>query len=247
MIRPLRTLRRLAILAAVLLAVLAVADRIAVRVAQDQIAQRLVETGGLRGGSVEVSIHGFPFLTQVARGRYADIEVQASGVALQDLQDVDLTARLLGVQLSLSDLRGGNRPDIPVESATGHLTIPYAELERRALEAGGAQGLSALSLSRAGDQVALGATATVLGVQVQGTALAQLTFADGVPQLVIDTVDLAGFVVSQAAVDALVVVVNSVLRLALDLPSLPYGLELTSAVATADGLRINASARDAIL
>lgn len=247
MSRSRRKLRAALVLLAVLAVALGVVDRVAVRVAQDQIAQRLVDTAGFSGGSVQVSIHGFPFLTQVARGRYADIEVQARGVALQDIHDLDISARLHGVQLSLSDLRSGERPDVPADSADGYVTIPYAELERRALEAGADDGLMSLSLRRSGDEVALSARATVLGVEVQGTAQAQVTFDDGSPHLTVSDVDIEGVGVPQSTVAAVVVVVNTVLARALELPALPYGLQLTSVVAAAGGIRINAAALDVIL
>lgn len=242
-----RTLRTTLILLAVLAVVLGVVDRVAVRVAQDQMAKRLVDTAGLSGGSVEVSIHGFPFLTQVARGRFADIEVQAQGVALDDLQDLDISAHLRGVQLSVSELRSGQRPDVPAQSVDGNVTIPYAELARRALAAGADDGLSALSLRRSGEAVALSARVTVLGVEVQASARARVTFDDGAPHLIVSDSDIDGRGVPQAALDAAGLVVNTVLARALELPALPYGLRLTSVVATSGGIRINAAARDVIL
>lgn len=247
MSRALRKVRSLVILVAVLLVVLAVVDRISVRLAQDQLETRLVDVAGLTGGSVDVSIHGFPFLTQVARGRYSDIEVQARGVALQDLRNLDISAQLRGVQLSVADLRSGNRPDVPVDSADGYVTIPYAEVARRAVEAGADEGLTALSLRRSGDEVAVTARVTVLGVEVQGSAQAQVSFDAGAPQLLVSDVDIDGFAAPQAAIDLVVAAINTVLARALDLPALPYGLQLTSVVATSSGIRINADAVDVVL
>ena len=247
MSRSLRRLRTAVILLAVLAVVLAVADRVAVRVAQDQIAQRLVDTAGITGGSVEVTIHGFPFATQVVRGRYTDIELQARDVALEDIRDLDVSANLRGVQLSVADLRSGQRPDVPVESADGFVTIPYDEVERRAVAAGADEGLSGLSLRRSGDQVAVAARLTVLGVEVQGSGLAKVSVEDGAPRLTVSDVDIEGLGVPQAAVDAVVLVVNTVLARALDLPALPYGLQLTSVSAASSGIRINAAAADVVL
>lgn len=242
-----RTLRRLLILAAVLVVGLAIVDRVAVRIAQDQIASRLVDQAGLTGGSVDVSIHGFPFLTQVARGEYSDIEVQARGVSLQDVQDLDISARLRGLQLSVADLRGGERPAIPIDSVAGYVTVPYTEITRRALEAGADDGLTALSLRRAGSAVALTATATVLGFEVRGSADAAVSFADGAARLRISGVDIQGLGVPDSVVASVVSVINLVLAQALELPALPYGLELTSVVAASSGLRINAAATDVVL
>jgi hypothetical protein len=245
--RSLRKLRTALILLAVLAVVLGVVDRVAVRVAQDQIAQRLLDMAGFSGGSVEVSIHGFPFLTQVARGRYADIEVQARGVALQDIQDLDISAHLRGVRLSASDLRSGGNLDVPADSAQGYVTIPYTEVARRAVEAGSDLGLSALSLRRSGRDVAIAAKVTVLGVEVRPSAQAQVSVDGGAPHLILGDVHLDGFGVPSAAVDAAVLVITTVLDRALELPTLPYGLQLTSVIAASSGIRINAAAADVIL
>lgn len=244
MSRSLRKLRTMLILLAVLAAVLAVVDRVAVRAAQSEIAQRLVEAAGFSGGSVDVSIHGFPFLTQVARGRFSDIEVQAHGVTLDDLRDLDISAHLRGVHLSVSDLRSGARPDVPVESAVGSVTIPYSELVRRALAAGADDGLSALSLRRSGNQVAVVAKLTVLGVQVQSRAQAKVTFDGGIGYLSVSDVDIDGPGVPKVMRDAAVAAINTALAQALRVPALPYGLQLSSVVASSTGIRINAAALD---
>lgn len=242
-----RSMRTFLILLAVLVVGLAVADRVAVRAAQDQLASRVIDRGGLSGGSVEVSIHGFPFLTQVIRGRYTDIEVQARGVTLQDVQDLTVSAHLRGVRLSMSDLRASVRPDLPVDSADGYVVVPYDELARRGLELGADEGLRALSLRRAGTAVGVSATITVLGVEVTGSAEAGVSFTDGQPSLAVSAVDLGPLDVPDSVARAAVAVLNLALARAIDLPALPYGLELTSVSATSAGVRINAAATDVVL
>lgn len=252
-----RRLRSALILLIAVLAVLAIADRVAVRAAQGEIERRLVERAEITGGDVDVSIHGFPFLTQVASGRYRDIAVEARGVTLQDVRDVDLSARLRGVELSLSDLRGGGRPPVPVDSVDGHVVVPYTELARRGLEAGAAQGLRALSLSGAGDDVAVSATVEVLAFEVQGRARAGVSIADGAAHLRVGDIEIQelggngldpdGLELPGPALTAVTALMNEALEQSLALPSLPYGLRITSAVAQRDGLRINAAASDVTL
>ena len=84
----------LIVLLAVLL-VLVVVDRVAVGIAEDQIADRVQESQSA-GQQALVDIAGFPFLTQVIRGRYKQVTVDVNGLERDGL-------RLVGDQ----DRRGG--------------------------------------------------------------------------------------------------------------------------------------------
>jgi hypothetical protein len=242
-----RRLRALLVVLVLLLGAAVAVDRVAVNVAQGEVEQQLIERAGIYGGDVDVSIHGFPFLTQVARGHYDDIEVDARGVSLEDLQGLDFGARLRGVHLSVSDLRGDARPPVPVDTVVGWLVVPYEELARRALQVGADDGLADLSLSPAGDKVALQATLTVLGTRLSGSAEASVALRGGEPQLSVDEVDLGAVDLPESAVDTVVDVVNRVLAVAIDLPSLPYGLQLGAIAAQADGVRVDAAASDIVV
>jgi hypothetical protein len=102
-------------------------------------------------------------------------------------------------------------------------------------------------LRRSGRDVAIAAKVTVLGVEVRPSAQAQVSVDGGAPHLILGDVHLDGFGVPSAAVDAAVLVITTVLDRALELPTLPYGLQLTSVIAASSGIRINAAAADVIL
>ncbi len=74
-------MRGLLILLVVFGCLLVVADRVAVAVAQDRVADRIAEQGGLPGPPV-VDITGFPFLTQALSGRYDDVRISLSAAQL---------------------------------------------------------------------------------------------------------------------------------------------------------------------
>jgi hypothetical protein len=61
----------------VLLGLLVVADRVAVNVAEDRVAQQ-VQSSGRLAGPPTVDIGGFPFLTQAVAGDYSDVRLQLS-------------------------------------------------------------------------------------------------------------------------------------------------------------------------
>ena len=63
----------------VLAALLAAADRYLVHLAERTVAEQAQASADLRTRPT-VTIHGFPFLTQAVRGRYARIDVSAGGL-----------------------------------------------------------------------------------------------------------------------------------------------------------------------
>jgi hypothetical protein len=94
-----RLLTVLIVLLLVLLGLLVVADRVGASMAEreigDQIKQELVAQG-LETSPPEVSVGGFPFLTQVLAGEYESISIQ--------LRDVEGTLEGEGVRLPRLDV-----------------------------------------------------------------------------------------------------------------------------------------------
>jgi hypothetical protein len=75
-----RALRRLIIALVILCALFVAADRIAVGVADSQVASKLQTSRGL-AQKPSVSIGGFPFLTQLIGGKLDDVKVRATDMA----------------------------------------------------------------------------------------------------------------------------------------------------------------------
>jgi len=135
-----RALRILLIVTVVLGGLFVIADRIAVGFAEDEAAVRLKTNEGL-ASTPDVSIKGFPFLTQVAGGKLDEVEVgikdyeadtsgatsgSGAGNAPSKIRIDDLTAQMRGVAFS------GNYSSAKASSATGTATISYAELLKAA-------------------------------------------------------------------------------------------------------------------
>lgn len=121
-------MRRLLIILGIVVLVLVAADRIVKVIAEREAEQRIQETYGL----VErpnVTVRGFPFLTQVIRRelRRVDLAVDNLVVGAAESLDVDVTAR--GVKL-LSGYEGR------AETVAGSLVLPYDDIERLAMAAG---------------------------------------------------------------------------------------------------------------
>jgi hypothetical protein len=111
----------------VVLAGLVVVDRIAVGVAARQIADRVQESQNL-AERPQVDVHGFPFLTQVIRGRYKEVSATVTGLDRDGLRLSKITVVARGVRVDLGDLLSGSVTSVPVDHATGSVLISYEDL-----------------------------------------------------------------------------------------------------------------------
>ncbi|MFF7487718.1 DUF2993 domain-containing protein [Streptomyces luteogriseus] len=155
-----RALRILLILVVVLGGLFVIADRVAVGFAEDEAADRLKTTENL-SATPDVSIKGFPFLTQVAGGSLDDIEVgikdyeAATGDGGQKIRIDDLQADMKDVAFS------GDYSSATASTATGTATIAYDELLKTA--------------KSEPTQVAPGVTANVIGLSDGGNGKIKVT------------------------------------------------------------------------
>ncbi|MFE1952749.1 MULTISPECIES: LmeA family phospholipid-binding protein [Streptomyces] len=125
-----RTLRRLVIAAVVLAAVGVGADRLAVHVLEGKAADKLATSIGL-SATPDVSIKGFPFLTQIATGGLDEID--ASIDTYEATVPGGSTARLDDLELRLRDVEFTNGfSAAKARTATGTALIPYDELLKAA-------------------------------------------------------------------------------------------------------------------
>ncbi|SMF69190.1 DUF2993 domain-containing protein [Streptomyces sp. Amel2xC10] len=126
-----RALRILLIVVVVLGGLFVIADRVAVNFAEGEAADKLRATENL-AATPDVSIKGFPFLTQIAGGSLDDVEVgikdyrATTGSDGQTIRIDDLKADMKGVEFS------GDYSSATATSATGTASIAYEELLKTA-------------------------------------------------------------------------------------------------------------------
>jgi hypothetical protein len=204
------------------------ADRWAQQRIERQAAENL-QSALATPGKPDVSIDGFPFLSQVAARNVRQMHVVADDLGLAG--DALAVAHL---DLLLTDVRTTDWFETMTAShAEGTALIDYSVLERAAT----------VPLSYAGEgRIRMKTTTTLLGAKVvaQITGLPRLergeqsiTLAD--PTIKVADVDLPDF----AATALLGTVIKPIL-----LKGLPLGLAATSVAAEADGLRIGVAADD---
>lgn len=229
-------MRKLVVLLVVLVVLAVAADRISWYVAEQRVATVVQQAEDL-SQPPDVTIHGIPFLTQVAAGVYSRVDVTAQDVDRRDWKFAQVGARLLRVQVPLGELLHGNVQSVPVGRITAQVRVSYAELQRHLGDR--------VQVSYAGGAVRLAATVRAFSRSEQVTATARLS-VDG-SDLVItpESVALAGG--GSLAGTPFAGVATRALEVRVPLPPLPYGARLTGVRAAPSGLRLSAAASDVVL
>ena len=111
-----------------LVVVLVGADLGAKYYAEGQVATALREEQGL-AVDPDVSIQGFPFLTQLAQGRYTQVDVAAAGVDAPDLGPITVSAVLRDVAVPASQVLSGSIGTFTVGTLDSVVRIPPASLQ----------------------------------------------------------------------------------------------------------------------
>ncbi|WEH17063.1 DUF2993 domain-containing protein [Streptomyces sp. VNUA24] len=230
-----RALRILVIVAVILGGLFVIADRVAVGFAEDEAAQQL-KTGEGLATTPDVSIKGFPFLTQVASGELDDVEVgiedyeATTGKAGESIRIADLKATMHGVAFS-SDYSSAT-----AATATGTATIAYDELLKAA--------------KSAPTQILPGATAQVVGlsdggkgkvkVDIKVTFLGKSTTYPVLSTVTVDgdTVKVHADNLPNLVVEAAEGQVRSITDFEQKIDGLPGGIELDKVEAAPDGVDI---------
>lgn len=221
-------MRRLVIGVIVLVGLLVAADRIGNAIAEHTVAKTVQDSQHL-AHEPDVDIGGFPFLTQLAAGRFGKVT----------LRDRDVTAgggaralRLSTVTVVLRDVSvARDFSSATAATTTANATASYADLST-ALGA---------AVSYAGDGlVRAKASTTVLGQAVNGTVTARPIARKGALAFGSARVSVGGTRLPSAVSDALA----RVFGVPLSLAGLPYGLTVQSASAAADGVELILTARN---
>ncbi|MGW3283959.1 LmeA family phospholipid-binding protein [Streptomyces sp. NPDC001002] len=234
-----RALRILLIVVVILGGLFVIADRVAVHFAQGEVADKLKTTENL-SATPDVSIKGFPFLTQVASGELDDVEIgikdynadtgNSAGDGPQTIRIDDLKARMKGVDFS------GDYSSATAANATGTATIAYDELLKAAKSEPtqvftGVQA-QVIGLSDGGNgKIKVDVKVTALGQSQTYPVLSTVTVAgdtvkvhaDNLPKLVVDLADSR---------------MRSITDFQQTIDQLPGGIKLDSVQAAKSGVEI---------
>jgi hypothetical protein len=226
--------KALVVVLVLLLGLAIAADRVAVGIAEDRVAEELAAQGGLQG-TPEVDITGFPFLTQAVAGRYDDVRIALSADQLGQPEGTRADVALRGVRVPLASVLSGSVQQVPIDRVDGTATLSYDLL---AAQLGGDT-----TLRREGDGLRITRTVELLGQAIPLTAAGTVTL-DG-NDLIVDVenatgagVDVPRFLVDQVA---------DLLDLRYAIPALPFGLRLTGVTPADDGVVVDLEAIDTVV
>lgn len=205
-----------------------VVDRVAVGRAEALAASELTATVEGVTGEPEVTIGGFPFLTQLRAGTLSDVRVHAAALTLDGVEVTDLEIDANGV--STTDPYTIDRAVL-----TGTLTAAaLSELVATRSDVD-------LELQIVGDE--LTTTTALLGLDVTASLVPRVE--DGQIRVDVATVALGGFEIEVAELPG--ALAGQLSDLAVPVDGLPAGLEL-SGIEVRDGdVRITATGLDVVL
>ncbi|MFC0037074.1 DUF2993 domain-containing protein [Actinomadura rayongensis] len=141
-------------------------DRIGVRIAQNQIAERVQSQYGL-AQRPDVTIHGIPFLTQALGGKYDRIDVRIGDWTERGVTVSDVTVDMRDVTAPLDQIAAGNSSGVVAGTATASAIVPYAAIKQNAPK-------EITSIRPDGDRLKVGLAGSILGFQLTGEATVKL-------------------------------------------------------------------------
>ncbi|ONH30228.1 hypothetical protein BL253_15035 [Pseudofrankia asymbiotica] len=222
----------------VLLVLLFIGDRVAVRVVSGQIATEAQRSQNLPT-KPSVSIGGVLFLPQVVRGDYRDIDIDVRGSVQNGLRVDRVRSHLDGVHIPLSDIIGGDVKKIPVDRLDADVEVTYTDLNAYLA----AQGMK-LTVAPAGSAIRIGGTANVFGTDypVEGTASIGVEPA----AFTITPRELAQSVTSVLPPEWHDQIIK-LLTVRIPVEGLPFNLKLTAVDVLPDRMRFSAAGEHVIL
>lgn len=233
-------MRGLLITLFVVLVLLVGADRAAAYVADRGVAQA-VQTSAELDETPTVNIHGFPLLTQALRGRYELVDGTATNLKSEDGLTIDeLKLKLVGVELPLRDLVGGQVTKLPVDSASAVGLVTYDSLNEAARARNTIPDLTLEFGPGKGGRIAVkGVYSGLIRATLSGEAAVAVRDGQLVVRPEASTLRGVPSILSASLLDFL--------ASRYELPPFPFGFEAQEVTVGKTGVSVRADAKDAVL
>ncbi|MFF7341687.1 DUF2993 domain-containing protein [Streptomyces sp. NPDC008163] len=223
-----RALRIWGIALVILAALFVAVDRVAVHIAESQAEDR-VQVPGAQIGSTDVSVKGFPFLTQLAGSELDEVDVKITGI---ETRAGGRTLRISTMNAELHDVRlTDGFSGATAARATGTAVISYEDLTKAASDG--------VAVEYGGkNKVKVTGTVNVLGRTISRSVLSTVTLLDG------RTVRVHADKVPGEGIPGLEKLVREKTDFEREVGGLPNGLKLERIQPTAEGLEISVTGTD---
>lgn len=231
-------MRRLLIFVVFVVILLVAADRVAWYVAERAVADEIRRSQKL-AATPDVSIEGFPFLTQALRGDYTQVDGTINDLTVDDGVTVkQLDVQLRGVHVALRDLLNNSVSSAPVDDATARALVTYP-----ALDAAAKANITEDNLTvkfGPGTDGHLKVTGTfdngLIKGSLDGQAEVRATNGDLVVGILPESLNGVPEIIRNQLV--------SLIGVSYELPELPFGFKARSVTVAADGVHVTAAASD---
>ncbi len=234
----------------VLASLVLIGDRIAASTAEREIAKQAVKEMHARGitspKDPTASIGGFPFLTQVARGRYDKVTIEVNQPRTDVVRLSHLTIVATDVRASTSALMSGSG-QVTADRVTGVATMDW-DAVRALLDLAGLSGIDpkAVQLTVTDNNIRLRIPVILVNQEFVLLAGATLAVAGGVVRLKVTDVALENGEIPPILRN-LINTLKQRLQVSIKVPALPYKLTISSVRSTDAGLLLNAAAEQVVL
>jgi hypothetical protein len=203
-------------------------DIIGRRVAQNEIAKNVAAQYQL-DHTPEVSIKGFPFLTQALDGRYSEIDINVGKLTEQGVRLTDTTVALKGVTAPMSDAMHGDASKMVADTATSTATIGYDDVNKQAP--------NNMKVSAQGSALQVRGPYSVLGITRTVSATVTVQPSGRSIRVVPQTVKAGGTAVP-------IGLVRQAFTFTMPVKGLPLGTRISDVQVKPEGLRVSATAQN---
>jgi hypothetical protein len=237
----------LVILVLSLFALFLVGDRVAAYAASQELASQAQKEMQSRNISSPTkptaTISGFPFLTQVLRGRYDKVTIHAANLSSQGVTIDKLDVIATGIHAKTSTLinRTG---DITADNVTGTARVGWAAVTTLIKKNGSVDGLSVTALPDG--QIQMRTPVSVLGVSTNVIATGTVKVSGSTVHVTITKVQAAGGDVPPG-LSSIIGSLKTALSVEIKIPTLPYNLKIRSVQSTVEGIVVTAFAQNVAL
>lgn len=221
----------------VLVSLLVTADRIGAYAAERTIAEKVareVNDLGIDSATPDVTVGGFPFLTQVVDGEYERISILLRDVSANGLTVPSLDVHATGVNAEMDTLMSG-QGSITADRVVGTATVGYSSVRALLRQDG-------LELSEQDGKLRLRLPLTVAGQEITAIGVGEVRVTQGQIRLAVTDLRAEGIELAPQA-QRLLDQHKSRLSVEIKLPPLPFGLRIDAVRVRPEGLAVTASAQ----
>jgi LmeA-like phospholipid-binding len=208
--------------------------------AQKELASREVTTPS----KPTVVIGGFPFLTQVVRGRYDKVTIHARSLTGRGVTVDALDVTATGIHAKATALMNG-RGDVTADNVTGTARVGWAAVTSLIKTSG--TGMNGVSVSALPDgRVEMKTPVSVLGVTTNVVATGTVGVSGSVVHISITRVQAQGGDIPPG-LSSIIGSLKTALSVNVNIPPLPYHLKISSVRSTVEGIVVTAYAQNVAL